>query len=48
MTAVLLSEMRPLRAGLRAWFYRGQRRARRRQVGHLATGVALLGTVYLG
>lgn len=36
-----------LRTGLRAWFYRGRRRARRRRVGHLATGVALFYAVYL-
>lgn len=39
--------LRTLRTGWRRWFYRGQRRAADRRVGHLATGAALLAAVHL-
>jgi hypothetical protein len=39
--------LRPLRHGLRAWLYRGRRRASRRRLGHLATGFALYTAVHL-
>lgn len=47
MSEPILQQMRPLHTGLRAWFYRGQRRARSHRVGHLATGVSLLVSVGL-
>ena len=42
MSESLREQMRPLRTGARAWFYRGRRRARAHHVGHLASGLALL------
>lgn len=47
MSQAILKQMRSLRTGWRLWLYRGRRRARSHEPGHLATGLALLGSAHL-